>query len=1817
MPKSYRIRTQVGIEKQLDVKIEQDFDFLELLSLKLTQSDVYERRCADYGVVAGRVFVNGGFGLQNAKLSIFIPITNEDENNPIISELYPYKSASDVNEDGYKYNLLPSSPSYQGHVSTGSFPSLTDALLNKSYVEVFDKYYKYTVTTNESGDFMIFGVPLGSQTLILNVDLSDIGCFSLSPQDLIDSGFAGEGQFNGSKFKSSNNLEELPQIVSLVKQIDIQPFWGDEENCIIGILRQDFDLSNEINLTIKPTSVFMGSIISTTDDDALGTACKPKNNTGNLCELISGPGQILAIRQTTQIDSSGKPILEVADLPSGGKVIDGDGSYLVQIPMNLEYITTDEFGNQVISNDPNVGIPTKGRYRFKFRWESDGGLEKEFQRANFLVPNVKEYGWSNSNIDPFDPASKTTTTLSYLTTANCPPFAQSGGIEITKVVNASGLTITINGNPYTGSIQSIPVTPGDVVTFTSTVIDPANQQQVTYNFYPQYYFDVLRSYAFSLDWDDYADPQSAINCDDTFYEFQYNKVYTTAMFLDRYKNGIGRARHLGIKEIDDRSCKSTNNTFPVNDIIRNFDFIFFVFNILINILTIPLLVILFLAHFVAWAWPILKYLLIILGIYFAYDAVRDMVDWINSGIESGAFAPIGGPVVNIGLYFRIAVQALSFVFRFALAAAFTIFAATRLIRINNFPRIGLPMIAYPECTSCDCDCGNAGLDDDIDANSVNDSIDQQLGDEPDSDVVLATSRSFLAPVNISASYILEHPNYQNLPGEEVGANNGGPFHCSGSKYKSLLTAAVDQDVDGDVVARALIDFKRMFSGYDVLSSTGGIKVIQNEFLLYHAPQPWLFAVDRVQLGNPDERYWAVPNSETFPQKLNDFNTRDKFFSGVNKIDVTVNPSLGSPSYQDQVLVVLANPGAIQQIGVGNIISFQDPALSNSNFLLTGATTNQFGNNAITGTTLTGNSITVPITYATGQNTETTVNVFVNFAQETGIGSGVPNREQGFLKYNPDIEYFQLVEGYTVSQFLSMSNTSSTGFYPKTYLLHEIKYRRPDCPTGPLNFQAHKDENLGPALSGLSNNTNYEVLILVRGVDPQTQQQEIKYDLSRIFGYNTPNTVTVTGDYYMNRPIQKVTSGTKPQSHVTTSNNNATLYHTSYSFSADPTSYSAFTSTLPYYYLSTDDVTSPITNNSNYKPIPSFASTSQLSLSMTNTNSGLYPNNFLPSGSTDYFGGGSFLAGDFPALPNSDRYFTYVTSNGCNAQCQTQTYYDPFGPGLFFYFGLYSNAYYRFNIPGVNFNNSGRMVMRSDRIPTSTKVENGAASTTAFGLHQNNNFIYYSAQGIQAEPTITVNFDIPNGEQYDSDAPSGLTQTLTCEGMVSLQCYTGTGLNVGVDTTCVVPADRIKNGCYCLLNQKYLSQYDEDVKLFLEWKTRFTLTFAACRGVFAQVFQNNWINGVLYMFNFNKTNTYAPNSITNPSYTFCDDVIVFNELSNTFYYRSSPWDGSNFIGKKVPLNPNWPSSLVNNVPGAAYNRKQIQFPTTITDLGSRESFISEICQTSNFEGYFVDQVKATSYQDNSDIVLLGFLSRITNPNFRQRMLPISVGGSNSEGKGIVQFFNSDRKGDRIDGDWAQMLSINSEWKITPFKTENYPNATSIYFGTSNTPQAAFMGLFFESQNPDYINRRQLSPGVSIYNLQPLVQSSYGYPKSQQVPFYKWTITSDNTIFGSENNNWDTDVLSSGGFYTQKYQSLDFGVDPYFRTSTFGYGYIGNFSPYPTTPNPSTAGTVIQPGSNSAPLGSNSVLVGAPYHFYFGLNNGKTAIDKFIKLYINVG
>lgn len=588
MGQSYRIRTELGVNKTINVQLDQDFEFLEILSLKIQQTDVYSRSCSEYGVVVGRVTANNGFGIPNARVSVFLPVEPVDESNPIISSIYPYKSPTDKNSDGYRYNLLPYEKSYSVHAATGTLPTRSDALIDSTVVEIYDKYYKYTTKTNDSGDYMIMGVPLGSQTLVMDVDLSDIGEFSLTPQDLIRMGLATEGQVAGNRFKTSNDLSSLPQIVSLTRTLSVAPLWGDPDICQIAVNRVDFDLRDDANIDIQPTSVFMGSMFSSSDTFRVRKNCKPKDNLGNLCGLTTGPGQILGIKQTIYQGSDGNPILEQHQFEQSGNIIDGNGVWLTELPMNLDYYITNEFGEKVISNDPSVGIPTKAKFRFKIKWSQPNDLTLQTRRPYYLVPNVREYGW----------------------------------------------TTTINDNPI----------PPNTTT---------NKEKLE------------SSYYFGLDWSGYTNGfgsseknerlDETINCEDTFYQFEFNKVYTVSSLIDQYKKG-GKGQFIGIKEIDDDSCSSSINKFPVNDGFRNFDLLFFIFSILFTIIQPAFYGVLVAMHIVL----------------FIYNLVLDFICSICK-IKIAGWRPFLKLCKRLG--------------------------------INCDERnstIRLPMITYPDCQACDC-----------------------------------------------------------------------------------------------------------------------------------------------------------------------------------------------------------------------------------------------------------------------------------------------------------------------------------------------------------------------------------------------------------------------------------------------------------------------------------------------------------------------------------------------------------------------------------------------------------------------------------------------------------------------------------------------------------------------------------------------------------------------------------------------------------------------------------------------------------------------------------------------------------------------------------------------------------------------------------------------------------------------------------------------------------------------------------------------------------------------------------------------------------
>lgn len=375
---TYRIHTGIGSDAPnvLNVKLQQTYDMLEILSLKLSQTNAYNFYESSYGIVVGRVLANDAFGIPNAKVSIFIPV--DDAENIATRGIYPFTSIRSTDSDGVRYNLLPDEEVSACHQNVGTFPNKRLVLDNNDIIEIFDKYWKYTTVTNEAGDYMLFGVPTGDQQLHVDVDLSDIGVLSQRPRDMIYKGYNEKLFESPNKFKQSKNLDSLSQIFSQNKGVYVYPYWGDTSNTeeTIAITRCDIQLEYKF----EPTCIFMGCIITDQGENAIGKNCAAVENNGRMKNLIAGEGSIEMIRKT--IDG------KVEEFPiQGNRLIDSNGVWCYQIPMNLDYVRTDEYGNIVPTDNPNKGIPTRTRVRFRISLDETPNDSEARKRCRYLVPN--------------------------------------------------------------------------------------------------------------------------------------------------------------------------------------------------------------------------------------------------------------------------------------------------------------------------------------------------------------------------------------------------------------------------------------------------------------------------------------------------------------------------------------------------------------------------------------------------------------------------------------------------------------------------------------------------------------------------------------------------------------------------------------------------------------------------------------------------------------------------------------------------------------------------------------------------------------------------------------------------------------------------------------------------------------------------------------------------------------------------------------------------------------------------------------------------------------------------------------------------------------------------------------------------------------------------------------------------------------------------------------------------------------------------------------------------------------------------------------
>jgi len=1584
MGNSYRIRTTPGEDGNIILNLNQDFDSLEILSLKIRQSEVYNRMCSDYGVVAGRVYSNSGYGIPNVKLSIFIPITSEDELDPIISDLYPYKTITDVNDDGYKYNLLPYRKSHSGHSPTGTFPDREDVLLNESVLEVYEKYYKFTVTTNNSGDFLIFGVPLGSQTLVMNVDLSDIGEFSLTPDDLIRMGLATEDQFDGNKFRSSTNIDTLPQIITLYKDIDVVPFWGEPETCQIGITRVDFDLTREANVNIQPVSIFIGSLVSNDDKNYIKTkglltkGCNVTKKFGENCDLISNQGQIIAIRQTIGIDENGDPILERADLPNGGNVIDGDGAWVLEVPMNLDYVYTDEFGNRVISNDPKLGIPTKGKYRFKAKWSQPSTVTEGIRRGYFLIPNVREYGWSSdSNISSEE--------------------------------------------------------------------------------------DRQKSYAFSLSWDDYVDKEAAINCEDFFFEFDYNNIYTVSGLIDNHKVGNFRKRFLGIKSINDPDCEQINK-FPTNDAVYNPNFLATIISILFTIIQIVLYAVIVPYHIII---AIIRPIIRVIAFFSSKERRRELRE-----------------------------------------------AAKR------FGTIPLPMITYPNCDNCECGVEDVDTNEDTEGNG------------------------FMFPFNLSQSYDGLSDYLENL-------SNG--YFIAGEPRLSFV--------------------KNILSGYN--------EEVNNSVENYS------IGVSRIhfRVNDNDDREMLYSNDLPLGERINLFNTKSKYYEGLNQISVSVEPSIPNNigiNHFDNVLVFITYPEQILQSG--DILSLVNPSSSNDPNV-----------NKIEGTIRKPENISLVF----GDQNNRTLNRVATYSLPSGGTEDIMRYE-----YPSDIEYYQVITGMTLLDFYDMASLTplNGSFVDVLNSTMEVV----------LAYEEFGDRQLDEiynieVLKTIPNWRDLNVFVIQKGVDPYSYNYDIEYGLGKIFGFSNENEVTVRGSYKINQPVVNGDSNSEILFYHDlvgltndTTSNGLNINFSSNFFSVPSSAYTSYESTLIGYYSSIDNKLlssetylirsdNTDTNFSDDKAEEIFVDNTIDVMSIGDGNrfviNGL-PNANVANYDADLDGyvpdsivGGSFV---FSLWNGGDIPLDETQVNNINVNS--------------FYF---SPIYNKSNSPVavMQMTNNNNLILRSDRLPSSDVYVSPTETNNAFLLQQNYLTTVYDKYG-----GIIAQYEPPSRNDIDDDDYSGVTlvssvlNTFDCANMVDIDCYELVDGILRIKESCENGGDRVEfgKGCYVLV-KRALTDIPRDFGKITEWGARYRFFYKLCQGIVSESFTNNWVNGVLYAYPFKLNRTFDNNEF---EYDFCNDLIIRHEKTNNFYYRSSPYNeiSSTFVADR------------NDNRVDASNNYNLKYPTTIMNLGPKESFLWELIFDDKYYGYIIDNMVQSSYKDNSDILNLFIISRFARDRFRRDLL-------NPATNVYRNFFQREgpdslNSAGRIDGDYAQAIATHTQFGVVFFDVGNYVTSGSdseVYI--SNDPEPK-IGIFFRTED-EYLNFRSL-----ISNREMVFSNNKSRKlgsKTQIVPFYRWKILNGNDfIFGNDLNNWNTDFSfdsSKSGIIQKGYQDLGFGdasTEHYLpnlgskdRENLFGYIYSkdnnGNF--------------ILQDVSENNPM-----VFGAPWYFYFGLFKGRTAIDKFFIKYV---
>ena len=304
---------------------------------------------------------------------------------------------------------------------------------------------------------------------------------------------------------------------------------------------------------------------------------------------------------------------------------------------------------------------------------------------------------------------------------------------------------------------------------------------------------------------------------------------------------------------------------------------------------------------------------------------------------------------------------------------------------------------------------------------------------------------------------------------------------------------------------------------------------------------------------------------------------------------------------------------------------------------------------------------------------------------------------------------------------------------------------------------------------------------------------------------------------------------------------------------------------------------------------------------------------------------------------------------------------------------------------------------------------------------------------------------------------------------------------------------------------------KNISVIKEWYKRKRVGVFFCGGVVNYSFIDNWLNGILYFFKFDKRIRWddeAALDLNQRGSKYPRELVFFNVLEKEFYYRATPYTLIN--------TDNFGNNNFGFVGQQYTGYKEILHPTTFYDVGVRDEFLFEICQDPRVDATcsVVRDINATSYQDPANIVEYAINYRLdtNNGNFDVGDFFTGVGMGNNVGV--------------FDGDITQLMSINCEAGIEAFDLDS-PHYF-YYNGEIMDPEDPTLSEYFTDDNGNYgptpIDLKLDNNGAFIRQCLNFRLGDY----TQKVPFYLWDKLGEG--FGSfytnseDDQRWDKTVIA---------------------------------------------------------------------------------------------